>query len=361
MEESKLRLGEYNMTYNYYTSSSPAYIVSPGDSFINDFQNFINDQFYNAPDAHMIQEESVIGSAIYSDIDVRVNSAINQYTGEKLGDDWKAIIFKDLSHAAIVGTKYFFDDNYWLTINSEIIKNFAAGATLRRANGVLRWVNADGIRYSEPCCLEYTLNRPKDQASNNALFQIEGYTKIYCQANVRTKSIKPYQRFLFGPPENRVCLRIFGGGLRNYLNQKTLDDTSSTLLELEVGIYQINPDVDDIINGYANAYLDYNTQTSGSNIGALALIATPNITQILSSSSQIIDAHYYSGSDILSGSVVFSVANANVPSTKYAFAQETPNTFSIYNISPYFYASLDILCSGSSGSRILSYELRGRW
>ena len=39
---------------------------------------------------------------------------------------------------------YFFDENWWVTINSEIIKNLAATATVRRCNNVLRWKAADG-------------------------------------------------------------------------------------------------------------------------------------------------------------------------------------------------------------------------
>ena len=123
--------------YKYFTSSSPVYFSSTGSTILNEFQEFLNVEFFNAPDAFVIQEETVIGSGSYANVDVRVNTVIDSATGKNLGDDWKKLIFKDLAHSVSMGVKFYFDSNYWVTVNTERLKNFAASCTVRRCNNTL--------------------------------------------------------------------------------------------------------------------------------------------------------------------------------------------------------------------------------
>jgi hypothetical protein len=347
------------LSYKYFPLGISSDLTT-GSIILNDFQTYINDQFANSPNYYTIQEELVQGSRTYSNVEVRVTNAISSYTGEKLGDDFKSIIFKDLAHASSIGTKYMLDQNTFLTINSEIIKNFAASATIRRCNNTLRWVDSDGVRYSEECILEYKLNRPKDTMGAIDPVQEQGYTEIYCQLNARTRTIRGNQRFLFGPAENRICLKVFSNGIRNYINQETSDDTSGTMLQLSVGGREVNPLTDDITNGYADAYKNYGNLTSGSHISStIDIVVTPNENFVFQSEYGLFDVHYHSGSNVLTGSFVFSVNDANVPVANYIFNTESANTFSIFNVTPYADADLNIKCSGSSGSRILPFELKG--
>ena len=95
---------------------------------IDGFQALLNDQFEVAPDVFTIQEESTFGSNQYSDIVARVNRGIQQNTGLKLGDDFKNLLFKDLTYAPTLGKKYKFDNNVWIVVFSETIKNLAVSA-----------------------------------------------------------------------------------------------------------------------------------------------------------------------------------------------------------------------------------------
>jgi hypothetical protein len=348
------------MPYKYYTTASPTYFKLPSNTLLSEFQENINVQFYNAPNAFVIQEESSIGSDVYEDVEVRIDRAINAYTGEKLGDDFKTILFRDLTHSASVGMKYYFDDNYWIIVNSEIIKNFAASATVRRCNNILRWIDTNGILYSEHCAIEYKISKAGDSIGPMNPVLPQGYIDVYCQLNNKTKYIRGNQRFLFGPVENRIGFKIFGNGVRNYLNQETIGDDSGTLMLLSMSANFVNQDTDNIILGIADYYSNYMNLNSGSNIGALDIVVNPSVNYILESGSALFDVRYYSGSTVLSGSFVFTTSGS-VPSVNYVFAQESSNTFSIYNISRYSNATLDILCSGSSGSRVLSFDLRGAW
>jgi hypothetical protein len=241
--------------YKYYTAGSSAYFSQPGVRWLNDFQEVLDSQFYNSPDAFIIQEETAIGSEIYADVDVRVNRAINAYTSEKLGDDFKKLIFKDLTHAAPLGTRYYFDNNYWITINSEIIKNFAASATIRRCNNMLRWVDEYGTLYEEPCAIEYAIKSVRDSIRVGSEPVLpEGYVEVYAQLNNQTRKIKDAQRFLFGNTDHWVCYKVYGGGLRNFLNQKTTDNTSAAMLRLYMNVNYDNTDNDDLVNGICDVY-----------------------------------------------------------------------------------------------------------
>lgn len=347
------------MTYKYLNLLPIS--TSTGSLILNEFQAFVNETFEIAPDAYIIQEEPILGSGSYVDVEVRINRAINSYTGEKLGDDFKTIIFKDLGHSSSMGTKYMFDNNVFITVNSEILKNFAASVTVRRCNNTLRWMDSNGNVQSEPVAIEYKISRPRDMQGAQNLVMPAGYIDAYCQMNERTRKLKGNQRFLFGPSENRIAFRIFGDGIRNYLNQTTSDDESGTLMLISMGGNFVNYNTDNIQLGIADYYQDHGIFNSGSNVGIYDIIVDPMKNYIMQSGSVLYNVNYYSGSIIQSGSFVFSVDNGNVPTSNYIFSQETGNSFSIYNLQRYGEATLDILCSGSSGSRILNLELRGDW
>lgn len=236
-----------------YLNVNPKVTENPGDIWIQGFQANIDAQFYNAPDAYIIQEELTIGQLNFQNVEVRINRGINSYTGDKLGDDYKQLIFKDLAHSTSIGYKYKFDDNDWLVINSEIIKNFAASCIVKRCNNVLRWIDEYGNYYEEPCIINYNIEEPRDRIGVSNPIIPSGRIDVYCQVNSRTKKIKGSQRFLFGVPENRVAFKVYGDGVRNFLNQKTEDDNSSAILVLSMGGNFINPDTDDIENGVADS------------------------------------------------------------------------------------------------------------
>jgi hypothetical protein len=347
--------------YKYFTSASPPFIDKTNKVFIDQFQSVINEQFELSPTVFTIQEEVDLGSGVLTDVRARVNRAISAYTGKNIGNDFKNLLFKDINHPLQMGQKFYFDNNFWIVYNIESIKNLAASCIVRRCNSQLRWLDINGIRQSEPCAFEYDLSRTNDKINLDNPVLPEGNISIYCQLNEKTKYIKANQRFIFGRVENRIGFRIIGNGVRSFLNNESMDDTTSTLLQLIVMAYQVNPDVDDIVEGYANAYANFDNLSSGSNVGIYDIVVDPNVNYLLQSGSALFDVRYYSGSVIHTGSFVFGISGSFVPTDYYAFAQESLNTFSLYNLQKYGDHTLDILCSGSSGSRILNIELRGEW
>jgi hypothetical protein len=241
------------MTYKYMqVLSTPP--ISTGCTIINGFQAYIDDQFYNAPDSYVIGEEAVFSSGSFINVEVRINRAINIYTGDKLGDDFKTVIFKDIAHATGIGMKYRFDNNDWIVSNTEILKNFAASCTIRRCNNVLRWTDPIGNIQQEPCVIDYMIKRPVDQVGTSDLVQANGFIEILCQLNEGTRTIQDGQRFLFGNVDRWVCYKALGGGIKNYMNLETYNNDSTHLLTMNVVISQVNPDTDDLTLGIADRY-----------------------------------------------------------------------------------------------------------
>lgn len=322
---------------------------------IEQFQADLTELFSVASDVFDIQEEIVFASGSYVNETVRVTSAIDPLTSEKLGDDFKRILFKDINHVTGVGRKFSFSQNIWLTINSELIKSLTASATVRRCNNTLRWMSGSSIM-TEECSIDYSFKNPRFDIPKNDVVTEQAYIRVYCQQNSKTETITPNQRFLFGNPNNWTTFRVLA--VRNFLNQETLDNTSSKLMVLEVQEYQGKSDNDDLVNGIADRYA---YTVSGSSSAVNNVVVEPANGYVLEGSTQVFDARLYSGSTVLSGSFVFSVSGSMVPIDHYAFSSLTANTFSVTNNEMYLDYPLNVLCSGSSGSRVFPVSLRGAW
>jgi predicted SpoU family rRNA methylase len=242
------------MPYRYYTSGSPTYFSDVKNIFRDDFQSLLDNSFLDSSSVYTIQEETSFASGSWVNIEVRINRGIDRQTGNRLSNDFKMLLFRDLNHSTGVGYKYNFDNNIWLTTNIENYKNLAKNSIIRRCNNVLKWVDENGNYYSEPCVIDYEINNSRDEFGTSLPIIPQGYINIYCQLNSKTRLIKGNQRFLFGQSDNRVAFRVFGNGIRNFINDETISDSTVRLLVVSVGADSINEELDDLVNGIA----DYN-------------------------------------------------------------------------------------------------------
>ena len=271
------------MAYSYYLSGSPARSGSVKESFINDFNKLLSEDFELASDVFTIQEETSFGSNEMQNVTVRINHGISSLNNQKLGDDFKVILFKELDHVVEMGSLFYFDNNYWITYNIEKTKNLATSAMVRRCNNVLRWADENGNVYSEYCAIEYNIKSPTDSISVVDPVEPNGFINVYAQLNSDTRKIKESQRFLFGNTDNWTCFKTFGGGVRNFLNQETTNNTSARLLQLTMGTDYVNSDTDNIVNGIADYYKTLFTfsasPTSYSGRIGDSFILDPNLTR----------------------------------------------------------------------------------
>ena len=255
---------------------------TPKQDYTELFQENLYDQFYNASDVYTITEETSLFSGVYQNVDVRINSLVSPTTGDNVEDDFKKLLFQDITHSVNLGRYYQFDSNYWITINVDKIKSLAQTAVVRRCNNVLRWIDEEtGALYQVPCALGYLIKENRDYSTaGSAIVVPSGMIDCFVQNNTMVRKIKPNQRFLFGNSNNWTAYRVEGGGINNFNNQQTLDNTSAGLTRYSLAVDYVNPSTDDIVNGIANVtdntyVLTLNQSSiSGSATQTVQLVAT---------------------------------------------------------------------------------------
>lgn len=260
--------------YQYLRASLPITNVTPKNSYINDFQENLYAEFADASDVWDIEEEPILGSGIYQPTTVRINHVIDSDTGEKRGDDFKKILFKELDHPSQPGRQYRFNDNIWLTYNTEAIKSLTSDALVTRCNNVFRWIDDEtGALYEVPCAITDIIKQTRDYSTAGSSLVIPaGFFEILCQFNDKSNKIRANQRFLFGNKDHWFCFRVHGAGVQNYRNLKTFDNMSPGIIRIIVGANFVNEQTDDLVRGIADFYksiysLKINNQNVIGNIG----------------------------------------------------------------------------------------------
>lgn len=226
------------------------------DSYKDEFQAVIRDYFYQSTDWFTIEEETSVGSEQYQNVDARLGSIINPTTGDNIEDDYKKITFKEIDHSIDLGKFYKFNNNYWITINVDKVKTLAQTVLVKRCNNVLRWIDeSTGALYQSPCSLGYLIKENRDYATAGSAVVIpSGMIDCFYQINSKTNKLKANQRFLFGNQHTWTAYRIEGGGINNYMNQETENNSSAYLGRLGMTVDFSNVDTDDTTNLIANYY-----------------------------------------------------------------------------------------------------------
>lgn len=251
--------------YKYYLAHKAGLSNRVGERWKEDFQALLNDQFENSSTFQTIEEETFFDSKEYQNVDARIVHVINTETGEKVGDDWKNILFKNINQPVYLGRYYRFDNNYWLTVNVDAIKSLTKTVAVRRCNNVLRWIDNNGQYHEIPCYLDRKILENRNYSTAGSSFvSPSGIIEITTQLNNETNLIQPNQRFLFGNPGNWTAFKVQGGGVSNFDNLSTTDNTSVGLLKLTMGIDYENDETDDFELGIAE-YYKYNYTISFSN------------------------------------------------------------------------------------------------
>jgi hypothetical protein len=269
------------MPYKYLDASLPITGKNIQNELTDFFHYKVEQEFANATNVYTIQEEYPFGSGLLRDVQVRISQVINTETGVNQGDDWKKLVFAN-GQSIGDGYLYYFDENWWMVANSETIKSLSKSCVVRRCNNTLRWVDDQGGKHKVPCIVGYKINENRDYSTaGSSLVNSSGVIDIASQLNTHTNKIKPNQRFLFGNPTGYWdCLKVFGGGVMNFINQKTEDNNSAGVVIFSMGMSQINYDTDDLVNGYTDVFHTvYTVQISEESIvrtvgGTLQLTST---------------------------------------------------------------------------------------
>lgn len=247
-------------SYSYYLSRQDI-TTTPKQSYTNDFQEICSAFYENAPNyfsadsADAVQEENSYGSKVFQNITCRVDSVIDPRTGKAVGDDYKNFILLPDADKVYIGKLFKWKDNYWLAVNTNTYESLSNGCIVRRCNNVLKWINTYGVLQTEPCVIGYDLLQVRDFRTIDWNLA-QGEETIYCQKNLVSNEIQPNMRFLIGTKENISAWKIPGAGIKNYTNNKTLDNYSPSILEIKIEANFKNAETDDFENGIADAYIN---------------------------------------------------------------------------------------------------------
>lgn len=281
------------MSLKYYNAYGVgARTKKPKDTYMNDFSAMMAHSFDNAPNVfyNEIEFELVYGSNEFVKIaEMRVDS-VSDYNTSMLvdADEYKIFIFKPDFPTPTYGMKFRWGESYWLVINTDNENNMAVSCEVRRCNNVLRFFDENGNKIYEPCIMDTTL-RFTNNIDTPPLTTGKEERKIWCQRNSRTTQIRPNDKFLFGPPNQRYAIRLYAGGMKNDLNTITMDDNSPSLTEFYFQHYQINPEFDDLENGFANAYMHQFSISIDNVISEIPVGQTGNLTATVMKNGNVID------------------------------------------------------------------------
>lgn len=227
-------------------------------------KQFFHDQFSESFDENLnvapnifddIQHEVTYGEKDFQYVSGRVDAYVGLSNAPKLGDDYKNFIFSNQMDKMFVGKLFKWKNSYWLAVNTNSLEGIGNSCVVRRCNNMLKWIDKKGNLIKEPCIMADTIKQANDYSSNK-LTIVSGFTGFFCQKNKNTNLIVSNQRFLFGTPENWKAFKVFGDGVKNYLNSATEDNMSPSIIEFTVGGSFVSHGADDIENGIANRFAD---------------------------------------------------------------------------------------------------------
>ena len=353
--------------------------------WIESFQNKVDAAWNFATDVVDIQEEIDrynqqgyrIGQPKYKNIEVRITSAYDE-TGNKLSNDYKNIIFKDVQHKQLLGRKYLFDlEDFtttkdktkctWLDFNFDTIK-MGSNSIIRRCNcqlGML--INGNTTEWYEPAVLDYN---PKYTISyfNDVLNTPKSETYVYVQFNEYTKNIKMSDRFILGALDfenisNNAVYKVkevFKVGAKY-----TSDPNSIPMIVLALERDIINADQDLVSideNGTKHYIADYylkkdnndnkdnNTDVDNDDDLSYYLKLSPNQSLIYEGDSVIYECYMYDNNDnIVNHAIHFdTVLNGTTIPESYYRCDVEDNKITITNLKRYFKDDLILTCSVES-------------
>ena len=336
------RLDGFNAIFNLSPSS-----VS--DNLKQTLQYKINDEFQFASDVFKIQEEKTPGLLDWQDLEVRILHVLaDKNTSDKKNDDWRQIIFKDISHYYALGIRYQFDNNTWITVQSDIYHYPTASAIVRRCDSTLKWYDSNHTLIEEPVMIDYDMQLTKFLFGTEIILP-QSHIKIYAQYNSNTQKIGIDQRFVLGSQLYKIDY------INDFIRKNTYDKNSVPLIYFTAYLDQKNLAVDDLINQVADGLniTPSSTPTTGDFI-------LPSVTSIIQNTTQTYSVFHYVNSVVDTNT--FTITASGALSSYYTLTVVDGNHFNITSLG-YTSTPLLITCKNNVDQSIIqiSIALKGLW
>lgn len=207
-----------------------------------------------------IEEEVSFGTLEFKPIQARVTSIVDAKTGQRINDDFRCLVFKDITHNVPIGTRYRFEDNIWIVYSSDNIKTATSSVYVRRCNNTINTYDKYGVLHKEPCYIDYKIVETRI-FREEYIDSPQGRIWVQAQRNKWTEAFDTNDRFLFDRMAYRIRTRsgfdrrsTFDNSQLNMISYYAEIDGISNRddLELQVAsndkeyIYTISCDIKDI-------------------------------------------------------------------------------------------------------------------
>lgn len=191
---------------NYYDTFVSDYF-SPKADWLASEQAIVGLMFDDSSDVQYdIFEERTFGEMNWKYVQARVSDIVDVKTGQRNGDDFKKITFKDLSHRPVLGTRYYFSDNVWLSFATQNDKTPTSSLYVYRCNTTIGIEDKYGNVHYEPVYLDYKLNETQRE-TGETISVPNGRLNMVCQLNKWTKDIDADKRYMAGEDVYKVRYR----------------------------------------------------------------------------------------------------------------------------------------------------------
>lgn len=316
-----------------------------------------------------------VASPHFRDIEVRITSAYDE-TGNKLTDDYKNIIFKNVKHKQLLGRKYMFNledfsskdvDKYstWLDFNFDTVK-IGSNGIIRRCNCMIGMlVDGDTKEWYEPAILDYD---PKYTISyfNEVVNIPKAETYLYVQFNEYTKNIRMSDRFIIGALDfenksNNAVYKVkevFKFGAKYPKNPNSIP---MIILSLERDVVNVDQDLISLDNNGNMHYIadyykkkdktDNNDDVIDSNDNNINdnnyyLKISPSTDVIYQGESLTYECYLYDGNNKIDCPIIFNTFLEG-PTNQFLYydTKITDNSIEITNLRKYFKNDLILECS----------------
>lgn len=237
--------------------------------YLHTLQDKIDADWKYQPNRVDVEEQEIEdwGTDNYEPIEVIIQSLKND-KGEKLADDYKKLVFRDIQHKKLLGMKYRFSFNFdleednvdkfcWLVTNLNVTDPMSAVA-ITRCNGTIASVfkNADGYNdvHIEEVIAGTDLSGTGFHFNETILTQKDSIVMIV-QANDYTRGYYVNQRFIVGYDTVYKVTNI-----ENYNSRSTYKARDNGLIVLYATVDQKSEQdiFDKEVYGKEHVYLAYN-------------------------------------------------------------------------------------------------------
>ncbi len=239
--------------------------------YLHTLQDKVDADWNYRPNRVDVEEEEIVdwGTSNYTPIEVVIQTLKND-KGEKLADDYKKIVFRDIHHDKVIGMKYRFSFNFdleepeddkfcWLLTNQNSTDP-TNGVVITRCNGTIASVykNADG--YNDVHIEEVIAGTDLSGTGlhfNEAILTQKNRIALIVQANEFTRNYYINQRFIVGYNTVYKVTDIESYNSRSTYKPK---DNGLIVLYAEINEKSEKDLFDQTVYGKEHIYLAYNKE-----------------------------------------------------------------------------------------------------